>query len=614
MCGISGIIKTSGGVVLEDIKRACSVMHHRGPDAVSEWVSEDGKIWFGHLRLSIVDPDPRSNQPFTIDGGDYVMVFNGEIYNYRTLRKKLEEQFKVEFITTSDTEVLIHMYKHYGKDCLEQIEWMFALAIYDQKKDQVFIARDFAGQKPLIYREDATWVYFASELPGLFALTPGFKKKINKEALRFYMIGNFFHLPHHVSFFEWVEKLENAGYMIIEKWKIIEKWRFAKLQKKVIPQMSNEIDFLDEVQDEMRPSDVGYASFLSGWIDSSYICSVLKAHETKQKTDAYTLKISENDADYTRSQYVADQLDLRHHTIELKDFDLLKSVDETVQILGEPYFHITSIYADRILQEAKKNHRVFFTWAAWDECYYGYDNLLFIVMEYYFRVEQFLPKFVKNILDILTCKKYTTILLSDRKNFKKDYYLANYEKVAPLFQDSHSPRKTIEKITADMEDFIEMDDYRDTSYMYGLFLENLHSLTIQWDVIGMKNSIEIRALFLEKRVIERSYSLPFWKKVSLLRLREGKEILRKWLVKIFGYDFVYAKKIGFWVHYDFKGVFENDYQKRIHEKVTKLTERDIFVKEKIEELFTDFRKNFQVIMKLYTIEVCLEYHFDNTNA
>ena len=151
------------------------------------------------------------------------MAFNGEIYNYRILRKKLEEQLKVNFITTSDTEVLIYMYKHFGKDCLEQIEGMFALAIYDKKKDQVFIARDFAGQKPLIYREDATGVYFASEMPGLFALTPDFEKKLNKEALRFYMIGNFFHLPHHISFFEGVEKLENAGYMIIEHGKIIEK-------------------------------------------------------------------------------------------------------------------------------------------------------------------------------------------------------------------------------------------------------------------------------------------------------------------------------------------------------------------------------------------------------
>ena len=122
MCGISGIIKSHGNVAPSDLERAASVMHHRGPDAESYWISEDEKIGFGHVRLSIVDPDPRSTQPFSIEDGDYVMVFNGEIYNYRKLRKMLEETYGIKFTTLSDTEVLLHMYKHFGKKCLEYIE------------------------------------------------------------------------------------------------------------------------------------------------------------------------------------------------------------------------------------------------------------------------------------------------------------------------------------------------------------------------------------------------------------------------------------------------------------------------------------------------------------
>lgn len=584
-------------------------MHHRGPDAESYWISEDATLWFGHVRLSIVDPDPRSTQPFSIDDGDYVMVFNGEIYNYRKLRALLEEHYSVSFITKSDTEVLLQMYKHFGRKLLDHIEGMFAFVIYDKKEDSVFVARDFAGQKPLVYIEHETWLFFASEIPGLFALCPDFEKVMDMEAIKIYMIGNFFHLPHHISFFQWVKKLENAGYLIIKNGKIVEKWRYTKLSPSQIHEPKDEIQFLDAILDEMRPSDVGFASFLSGGIDSSYICSVLKSHETTP-TEAYTLKISENDRDYSRSQYVAEKLDLRHHTIELSGFNSLQSVDETVKNLWEPYFHITSVYADKILQEAKKDHKVFFTWAGWDECYYGYDNILFILMEYYFRLERYIPQSVKHILDRITSKSYTPIIFWNRETFKQTYYTANYHKISWLFSDPTPPTKIIKTITDDISEFIHSDDYRDTSYMYGLFLENLHSLTIQWDIIGMKNSIEIRSLFLEKRVIERSYGISFWKKVSLLRLREWKEILRKWLIKIFGRDFVYATKIGFWVHYDFKKVFEEQYGEIIQEKIEKLSKRNIFEAAKIRALWEDFTKNFQIIMKLYTIELCLELYID----
>ncbi len=606
MCWISGIIHRADPIIIENIYEASQVMHHRWPDASSFWISEDKRIWFGHVRLSIVDPDPRSTQPFSIDNGDYTIVFNGEIYNYRTLSTMLEKDYGVIFTTTSDTEVLIHMYKHFGKECLDSIEWMFAFSLYDRVRDEVFIARDFIGQKPLVYIENEKWVSFASEIPALFALDPSFEKKIDTEALKLYMLGNFFQFPHNLSFFQWIKKLENAGYMIVKNGKIKEKWRYTKLKKSPPRTTLDEITFLDTIVDEMRPSDVGYVSFLSGWIDSSYICNALKAHETK-KTETYTLKLSEHDDDHIRSKYVTEKLDLIHHAIELTWFDALDSIDTTIRILWEPYFHITSVYADKILKEAKKDHRVFFTGAGWDECYYGYDNLLFIMMEYYFRISKYLPTFLKRFANMLTKWKFETVLFSSRDSFKKNSYTSSYKKIAHLFLKNNEPTNTIEEITTDMDSFIGSHDYRDTSYMYGLFLENLHSLTIQSDVIGMKNSIEIRAPFLEKRVIERAYSLSFWKKVSPLRLREWKEILRKWLIKIFGSDFVYAKKIGFWVHYDFKEEFCKNYNTHICEKIMEiLPNLNIFDMNHVEMLLLDFKCNFHTIMKLYSIAICVE--------
>lgn len=604
MCWIAGVITTlpKERSSLED---ACHLIDHRGPDAKSYWTSEDQKIHFWHVRLSIVDLDPRSTQPFEIDGGEYVIVFNGEIYNYKKLRQELEARGDVEFRTTSDTEVLIRLYKLFGKKCLEQIEGMFAFAIYDKKNNEIFFARDFAGQKPLVYSETPEGVFFASEIPALFALSESISREVDKEVLKVYLLNNFSHIPPPLSFYTSVKKLPNAHYMIVRNGQVIEVKPYTHLEKKQIDTSQEEIPFLDTILDEMRPSDVWYASFLSGGIDSSYICSVLKAHETTP-TEAYTLKIPGNDEDYNRAKYVAEKLWLIHHTIELRWQDLLASVEETVKNMGEPYFHITSVYADLILREAKKWHRVFFTWSWGDECYYGYDNIQFLLLEWYFSLQTYIPIRLKKWIDMLTCYKFSAILFSTRENFKEHLYRKNFSRIAWLFQEPSIPEKPLSQIHEALRHFVKTDNYIDTSYMYGLFVENLHSLTLQWDAIGMKNSLEIRSLFLEKRVIERAYSIPLWKKISIIRLREGKEILRRWLAKILGKYFVYAKKIWFGVHFNFRKYFWDMYRERIQETLKHLDKRNIFVPWFYETLLADFEKHFLLIMKLYALEKCLE--------
>ncbi len=552
-----------------------------------------------------MDLDPRSTQPFSIDDGNYVIVFNGEIYNYLSLKKELQDVYHVEFRTTSDTEVLIQLYKHYGKWCLEKLEWMFAFAIYDTRKNTVLFARDFIWQKPLVYISDNTGFYFASEIPGLLQLYPEFWVKLNIESLKFYMLENYSHLPHNFSIFENIQKLYPGHFLVVEDGKIIEHSAYEHLRKMDTSFADNEIGFLEKILDEMRPTEVWYASFLSGGIDSSFVCSVLKKYETSQ-TEAYTLKIGENDEDFKRSQFVVDTLNLKHHIIDIDWCDYLRSIDDSVMILGEPYFHITSVYADRILSEASKKHRVFFTGAWGDECYYGYDNLLFLIMDFYFSLHRYMPQKLISWIDRFTRRKYTSILNSNNLNFKEHYYKEKYTKVAPLFQDEKNIDEEIKSVTWSLSSFVDSLSYIDTSYMYGLFLENMHSLMIQSDLIGMKHSIEIRSLFLEKRVIKRSFSLPLSEKISIFHLREGKEILKKWLNKIFPRHFLYAKKIGFGVKFDFKKHIIETSGSIIENRVKKLAWINVFDMNEVGELFYDFRGNFHTIMKLYTIQVWRE--------
>lgn len=587
-------------------------MHHRWPEFSDTWISDHKSVWFGHVRLSIVDLDPRSNQPFSIENGNYVIVFNGEIYNYEALRNMLIDKYDVVFSTTSDTEVLLYMYKYLWKECLKHLEWMFAFCIFDKQQDQLFIARDFVWQKPFIYINDSTGFYFASEIPALLQLHPQYKKEINYSVLKLYLIDNLHHIPTQLCIFKWINKLENASYMIVKNGEILEKQRYAFLKKKSSKNSQNEVEFLYERLELMKPRDIDYASFLSGWIDSSFVCSWLKRNENQQ-TDAYTLKIWKKDEDFERSKYVAKKLDLNHYVVELDKTDFLSSIDDSIRLLWEPYFHITSVFADEILKKVKEKHKVIFTGWWWDECYYWYNNLLFIFMDIYFLVKKIIPSCLIKFLDKITWYKYSTIFASTKDSFKENYFHNNLKKIKYLFVNHDTDEqsyKDIANIIADFKEFVWYKSYIDFSYMFWLFIENMHSLVIQWDLIGMKNSVEIRSLFLEKAVIERSYAIPLIKKISLFRLKEWKEILRRQLIKLFWRKFIYAKKIWFGVEHDFKKLFEEKYSDRIWYKIQKLLKRKIFQSYEVNIILKDFKKNFHLIMKLYTLEIWFESFMD----
>lgn len=288
-------------------------------------------------------------------------------------------------------------------------------------------------------------------------------------------------------------------------------------------------------------------------------------------------------------------------------------MDASIRQLGEPYFHITSVFADIILQEAKKKHKVMFTGAGGDECYFGYNNALFLSMDLVFMIKKYLPNRFLKCIDRITYHKYSLLLCSDKENFKEHYYQSNLRAISPLFISSThlgEAKGIITRLIQEFKAFVAYDSYIDFSYMFGLLYENMHSLIIQADLIGMKNSIEIRSLFLEKEVIESAYALPLWKKVSRTRLHEGKEILRKQLKSLFGKEFTYAKKIGFGVHFDFKQTFEDTYKERIYQKIDALLKRGIFESHEIHQRMQNFQANFNLLMKLYALEVWYAHFID----
>ena len=610
MCGISGLMLAKGRVRTPMLRRNNLIMRHRGPDSSSQWVSEDGRLGFSQTRLAIVDPRARSNQPMLLDGGNIVLIFNGEIYNYMELREELKGKY--EFTTTSDTEVLGNAYREWGTGLLSRIEGMFAFAIFDRRKDTLFIARDFVGQKPLVYATEPEGFYFASEIPVLLAMKPALAKEIDGAALRVYLTGNFSHIPQPFTAFSRIRKLRPAHYIVVKAGKVIEHRRYWRLERRCPAPVEDEERFVCDIIASMKPRDITYSSFLSGGNDSTMVCVGLRQENEKQ-VEVYTMRVAERDTDYKRSRYVTEQLRLSQTVVPFDPGGFLKSVDGQVTILGEPYFHITTVYADQLLAEVRKRHKVIFTGAGGDEVYYGYDNIQFLLLGLFLRMKRLLPV---SLVKALVPRKYHFAAVSSLHDIKRNYYHQSYGDIKGLLAPGGKEvERYFSTINDDMFAQADLRRYIDLSYMMGLFVENSHSLTIQGDLAGMKNSVEVRCPFLERRIIERGFSLPLGKKISPLRLREGKEILRKAVARRLSRRFAYARKVGFGVELEGYGPILQLHQDRVRRKLVRLGERGLFRKGALARLAADdgwLRREFIFVMKLYALECWFERFVDGT--
>ncbi|MEY3284011.1 MAG: hypothetical protein RIR86_2024, partial [Acidobacteriota bacterium] len=210
MCGIAGIVRLAeNGVNKESLRAMNRVMAHRGPDGDGLWA--DARVGLAHLRLAIIDLSS-GDQPMVDETGSLVVVFNGEIYNFQDLRAELRRCGRV-FRTNSDTEVLLHGYREWGRKLVDRLNGMFAFAIYDSQQGQVFIARDRLGVKPLYYFEDGHHFAFASELGGLMAsgLVP---RQIDEEALDLYL--HYQYIPPPYTIYRQARKLEPGAWLAID--------------------------------------------------------------------------------------------------------------------------------------------------------------------------------------------------------------------------------------------------------------------------------------------------------------------------------------------------------------------------------------------------------------
>ena len=371
MCGIAGIINFKNETVDASlIQQMTDAMAHRGPDADSFYVGD--KVAFGHRRLSIIDLSTEANQPFWDNSKRYVIVFNGEIYNYNEVKKRINDY---EFHTTSDTEVLIAAYIKWGADCIQYLRGMFAFAIWDMQEKDIFIARDRMGVKPLYYYIDDEGLSFASEVRAIL-INKKIKRKINKDALLEYFSYQSISYPH--SIIEGINQLEAGCWMKIKNGKI-EKKRYWD-----VTSFSSDFDFTNKQKTEQRikelmlqsverrlVSDVPVGAFLSGGIDSSAVVGLM-AEASSARPNTFNICFEESDFDESQyAEMVAKKFNANHTRILLKPTIFLDELQNALDAIDTPSGDGINTY---VVSKAIRQHgmTVALSGVGGDELFAGY--------------------------------------------------------------------------------------------------------------------------------------------------------------------------------------------------------------------------------------------------
>jgi asparagine synthase (glutamine-hydrolysing) len=398
MCGIAGIInKGSKNVNESEIRAMCSTIIHRGPD--DEGIYVKNNVGIGMRRLNIIDLNT-GHQPIHNEDKSIWIVFNGEIYNYKELKEYLVKK-NHKFYTDSDTEVIIHAYEEDGEKCLEKLRGMFSFAIYDHKNNQVFIARDRLGIKPLFFCETKDSIIFASEIKAILVCNNA-EREINWKAFcSFFTLS---YIPSPMTIFKDIYKLNPGHYMIIKNGKVcISKYWDLYFQpnnnvkeKYVVERF---LELFDEAVKIHLISDVPVGAFLSGGVDSSSVVAMMSKYHSSVNTLSIGFGgyIGSYDDERKYAKIVSQRYKTNHREYEVSA-ELCNSslIEKIVEAFDEPFADHGVIPTYFVCKLARENMTVALSGLGGDELFSGYPRHLgFALSEIY----KFLPRILKeNIL------------------------------------------------------------------------------------------------------------------------------------------------------------------------------------------------------------------------
>lgn len=548
MCGIAGILDLKGVTGREDLLRMTDCLAHRGPDGSGIW--REGPVGLGHRRLSIIDPES-GHQPMATPDGRLHISYNGELYNFRELRRELEEKGH-RFRTSSDTEVVLEAWRRWGPDCVLHFRGMFAFGVVDINRGLLFLARDHFGIKPLIYTRSPGFFAFASELQALKIL-PFFEDTISREALDDYLQLDT--IPPPRTIYRAASKLAPGHRMSISL-----DDGSGEPEAYWTPRFRPEYgrpaeDWLEELDDVLSESvrahlvaDVPFGAFLSGGLDSTLVVGYM-ARLLDQPVQCYTIGFEEktfDERDWART--AADTWGVEHQVRILKP-DALEILPELVRHYGEPFADSSAVPTFYLARLASGSVPMVLSGDGGDEFFAGYRSyegwmrwitwegrprwrkLLYPLM-HHLRPHRYLPRSTGAEAWLGSLAKSDD---TQRRNLWRRELEPGAHRVPDAFREAFRGCENLDPLQA-----VQLADIQ-------TYLPN--DILTKVDIASMMSSLEVRTPLVDLRVAELAFRLP--PQINFHRKEEGgfegKLLLKKLLSRHFPDSFVHRRKQGFGV-------------------------------------------------------------------
>jgi asparagine synthase (glutamine-hydrolysing) len=558
MCGINGILSNNENFSIEEsLRKMNQLIIHRGPNQEGLFFDNNEKYSIGMAmrRLSIVDLQT-GNQPIYSEDKQKVIVFNGEIYNYKKLRNELKE-IDTPFTSNSDTEVILKLYEKYGVKSFSMLDGMFAFSIFDKKINKLFVARDFFGEKPLYFYEKSGLFIWASELKSILSIMPQ-TPPINKTALNLFF--QLTYIPAPYTIYESIHKLEANHYIEFDcasfnfqTHEILHSLKKHTLETK--PELIKTThDLVQESVNSRSHADVSLGTFLSGGVDSSIVSLCLSKH-TNTKIETFSIGFEKKSFDETnKSRKVAKIINSNHHEFIISEKDITKDIDDILLNFDEPFADSSALSTYIVSKKAKSKVKVALTGDGGDEVFGGYNK-------YYMGIlNQKYTNIVPHTLHI-NLERGLNFLINSKEDkrglgfkLKKmmtsiDYNSDFYYKIISLgFQENQlkcvlNPDFFVNDSLSYFKQKIgknkkSITDFRNIDKLISLEGDML----VKVDRTSMLNSLECRAPFLNKEIWNFTNQIP---EEYLIKGFNKKHILKESFKKYFPINFFNQPKKGF---------------------------------------------------------------------
>lgn len=604
MCGIVGFVNNKENKE-EIIKDMSKKIEHRGPDGEGFYIDDNCAL--AHRRLAIIDLNTGA-QPIYNEDKSKVIIYNGEVYNFKELKEALLKKKHV-FKTKTDTEVILHGYEQWGEKLPNHLRGMFSFAIWDKNKNELFMARDGFGIKPLYYAKFNDTFMFASE-PKAFLANPDFEKKLNTDILSAYLCFN--SVPTSETFFKGVYRLDPGTYLIYKDGNIKTKSFFTLKFKEKNDDMDKIVDNIDKAMKNSveyhQISDVEVGSFLSSGIDSSYIVSLAKPDKT------FTVGYDNPKFDeISYAKDLSDKLGIENYSKKITMDEYIESFPKIMYYMDEPLADPSAIALYFVSEIASKEVKVVLSGEGADEFFAGYNSYQEeLTMQGYMKLPYFLRHIVSNIVSIFPDIRGFNFL------YRRGQKLENYNiGLGRVFRDKEA--QSIVKIPNQIntKDIVKnvYDKYKDNStliqrqmidYYYWLVNDFLHAV----DRNTMMFGLEARTPFLDNKVYEVAKSLPTYAKINK---ETTKVALRKAASKVIPNEAYKKKKLGFpvplreWIKTD---KLYNIIKEKFNGESAKLFFDTKKINKLLEEHKNGKRDSYKKVWTIYTFLVWYDIYFN----